>query len=243
VLSSYGAIEPEALARLRLLEHLALNVTKLTDYEWLAGLTRLHTLELGGVDGALLSPSLLPRLKLKRLKALTVNAAMLERLTGLSVDVLDLGNLAPANILSVSRAVGRVRELQLNVPYPRPVLEACLPVWSTLAGLERVRLDRNLTLERAGDGWVLFSGFSALQLGRSGDEPLDPATNRGLPGAALLAGIDRLVVMPQHPTVLSRASPLPSEEQLRDLLPGWGARLEVKPVNDRLLLVPEQREW
>lgn len=229
-LQTAGPVTASALARFTNVEALSLALPlSLKDFDWLAGLPRLRHLNLFGVPLESLPPGLLARLPLKTLSAALPGAS--DRLAGLSVDVLDLGN-SPADIVTAACRSGvKARELRLSTTMPRPIVEQALPVWTAMEGLTQVRLSGNLMLERSAGGWTLHDEFSPLELGRHERDGVD----LGLLGLATVPGIERLVVEPLHPTPLSLAMAGPTDEELGRLKSAWGDRLERASVNPRLL--------
>ncbi|MBL8918763.1 MAG: TIGR02996 domain-containing protein [Myxococcaceae bacterium] len=229
-LRTAGPVTATALSRFTKVEALNLALPwAFKDLDWLLTLPKLTHLRLTGVPLQSLAPGLLARLRLKTLGAHLPEAA--DRLEGVSVDVLDLGNSRGDTVARACSAVERVRKLSLSSSYPAPLVKAALPVWTAKQGLELVRLNRHQSLERHGAGWVLHSEFATLQLdrGKHGGEDV------GLVGLAAVPGIEKVVLEPLHPTPLSRASPPPTDEELGVLTAAWGARLEQVNVNPRLL--------
>ncbi|MER2566842.1 MAG: TIGR02996 domain-containing protein [Myxococcaceae bacterium] len=151
-----------------------------------------------------------------------------DRLEGLNIDTLDLGNPQAAALEAASRVLGRVRVLNLSTRQYAPVVQQCLPVWTT-STLERVNLDRHVRLERTATGWRVCCAFSALQLDK-GDDP-----KQGLQALAMVPGLERLEVAPLHVTPLHRPNALPNEDETKALSAAWGSRLELLPSNPWLL--------
>lgn len=229
-LRTAGPVTATALARFTKVASLGLALpVSFKEFDWLLTLPKLAHLRLIGVPLESVPVGLLPRLSLRSLAAWLPAAA--DRLEGLSIDVLDLGNSNAQHVVNACRAVGRVRELKLSSSYVAPIVRAALPVWSGMKGLERVHLNRHQLLERRGEGWVLHSEFSVLQFDRRahGGEDI------GLMGLGAVPGIEQLVVEPLHPTPLSLANAGPTDEDLTTLRSAWGDRLELAAVNPRVL--------
>lgn len=225
-----GPVTAGALARFTKVESLGLALPReLKDFEWLATLPRLAHLRLFGVPLSSLPAGLLARLRLRTLGAFLPDAA--ERLEGVSVDVLELGDSTPEDIMAACRSVAKAREVRLSTTMPRPVVAQALPVWTRMAGLERVHLNRNQVLERSAGGWTLHSEFAARQL----DRLVRNGVDLGLLGLASIPGLERLVLEPLHLTPLSPASAPPGDDDLAALKRAWGTRLEQASVNPRVL--------
>lgn len=229
-LQTAGAVTGAALARFTKVESLGLALPyAFKDFDWLTALPKLTRLSLTGVPLESLPPGLLARLPLKSLATWLPAAA--DRLAGVSVDVLDLGNSRAPDIVGVCERVGRVRVLKLSTMFVAPIARAALPVWTQMQGLEVVHLNRHQRFERHGPGWALHTEFSTLQI----DRRRDGGEDFGLLGLASVPGIGKLVLEPLHPTPLSLANAGPGDEDLAMLRGAWGDRLEQATVNPLLL--------
>lgn len=226
-LMTSGPIELEALAKFTGLVELRLAVNnQLTEFDWLIGLQKLERLNLQSQlrDGIL--PSVLARLP--RLKRVGFGwAPTAERIAGVSVDTLGLGNSSAEQVAAVSRVLGQVRELELRTSFAGPVVAACLEAW-TASSLQRVRLNRSLFLERTGDRWSAHADFSRLEF--------DAVLALGA-----VPGVDSLALAPFHVSPLSVPLAPPNDEQLEKLKTAWGTRFEVLATNPRVLATSLQR--
>ena len=226
-LMTSGPISLEALARFTGLVELRLAVNnQLTEFDWLTGLQKLERLELQSQlrDGIL--PSVLARLpRLKRMEFGWAPTA--ERIAGVSVDTLGLGNSSAEQVAAVSRVLGQVRELELRTSFAAAIVTACLATW-TASSLQRVRLSRSLFLERTGDRWSAHADFSRLEF--------DAVLALGA-----VPGLDTLTFAPFHVSPLSVALVPPNDEQLAKLKSAWGNRFEVLPTNPRVLAASLER--
>lgn len=222
-----GPIELEALAKLTGLVELRLAVNnQLTEFDWLTGLQRLERLDLQSQlrDGIL--PSVLARLP--RLKRVAFGwAPTPERIAGVSVDTLGLGNSSAEQVAAVSRVLGQVRELELRSSFAGAIATACLATW-TASSLQRVRLNRSLFIERTGDRWSAHADFSRLEF--------DAVLALGA-----VPGVDSLALAPFHVSPLSVPLAPPDDEQLAKLKAAWGTRFEVLPTNPRVLAASLER--
>jgi uncharacterized protein (TIGR02996 family) len=220
-LTTGGSIEPLALAKLNRLVHFRLAVnTQLADFDWLSGFDRLERLELQSERRDGIPPSVLARLP--RLKRVAFKGALTpDRIAGLCIDTLGLGNSGAQQVAAVSGVLGQVRELELNTSFAGPVVTACLPTW-TASSLQRVRLSRSLFLERTGDRWSAHADFSRLEF--------DAVLALGA-----VPGLDTLALAPFHVSPLSVALEPPTDEQLAQLKAAWGTRFEVLTTNPRVL--------
>ncbi|MDP1919566.1 MAG: TIGR02996 domain-containing protein [Myxococcales bacterium] len=222
-----GPIELEALAKFTGLVELRLAVNEqLTEFDWLTGLQKLERLDLQSQlrDGIL--PSVLARLP--RLKRVGFGwAPTAERIAGVSVDTLGLGNSSAVQVAAVSRVLGQVRELELRTSFAAAIVTACLATW-TASSLQRVRLSRSLFLERTGDRWSAHADFSRLEF--------DAVLALGA-----VPGIDTLSFAPFHVSPLSVPLAPPDDEQLAKLKSAWGTRFEVLTANPRVLATSLER--
>ena len=216
-----GPVELDALARFKGLVELQLVVNnQLTEFDWLTGFDALERLGLQSQlrDGIL--PSVLARLP--RLKRVTFGwAPTPERIAGLSVDTLGLGNSSVAQVAAASAVLGAVKELELRTSFARPMVEGCLATW-TASSIQRVRLSRALFIERRNDRWRAQFDFSGLDLGE-------------VLALGAVPGIDSLTLAPFHVSPLHVPLEPPNDEQLAKLKAAWGNRFEVLTTNPRVL--------
>lgn len=228
LLVSGGALSGDAFTHFTRLEALSLTYyQQAMSLDWLMNLPPLKRLSVQGNAYQAWPAGLLARHPKLELLALSAPPPP-DRLEGLSVDTLDLGNPRPADLEAASRVLGRVRVLKLSTRQYLPIVRQCLPVW-TASTLERVALDRGLRLERTSSGWRLCCEFSPLQLDKGDD------AKQGLQALAAAPGIEQLVVTPLHVTPLHGPNAMPTEEETRWLRDAWGSRLELLPSNPWLL--------
>lgn len=226
-LMTSGPIALDALAKFTGLVELRLAVNEqLSEFDWLTGLRQLERLELQSQlrDGIL--PSVLAQLP--RLKRVGFGwAPTPERIAGLSIDTLGLGNSSADQVAAVSRVLGRVRELELRTSFAPAIVTACLATW-TSSSLQRVRLSRSLFLERTGDRWRAHADLTGLEF----DSVL---------ALGAVPGIDALALAPYHVTPLHVPLAPPNDEQLEKLKAAWGTRFEVLATNPRVLAASLER--
>lgn len=223
-----GALAGDAFAHFTKLEALSLTYfQQAVSTDWLMNLPPLKRLSVKG--NAYQSWPAELRERQPKLQLLAISAPPPpDRLEGLSIDTLDLGNPQPEALEAASKVLGRVRVLTVSSTRPRQLVERCLPLW-TKSTLERVNLNPHLWLVRSAAGWQLCCCFSPLQLDKPGDPQL------GLQGLAAVEGIERLLLAPLHVTPLHGPNALPNAEELTWLRDAWGPRLEVLPSNPWLL--------
>lgn len=228
LLVSGGALGGEAFTHFAKLESLSLTYfQQAMSLDWLMTLPPLKRLSVKGNAYQSWPAALRSRHPALQFLALSAPPAP-DRIEGLSIDTLDLGNPQPEALEAASRVLGRVRVLTVSTTRSRELVVRCLPVW-TKSTLERVNLNPHAWLERAPGGWRLCSCFSPLQLDKPGEPQL------GLQGLATVPGIERLVVAPLHVTPLHGPNPMPNEEETTWLRDAWGSRLELLPSNPWLL--------
>ncbi len=228
LLVSGGALGGEAFTHFTKLQSLSLTYyQQAMSLDWLMNLPSLRRLSVQGNAYQSWPAALLARYPTLQFLALSAPPPP-DRLEGLSIDTLDLGNPQPEALEAASKVLGRVRVLTLSTTRWRLFVERCLPVW-TASTLERVNLNSHLWLERAPSGWRLCCCFSPLQL----DKPGEPQF--GLQGLASVPGIERLVLAPLHVSPLHGPNAMPTDEETTWLRDAWGSRLELLPSNPWLL--------
>lgn len=228
VMVSGGALVGDAFTHFPKLESLSLSYfQQALSLDWLLNLPPLERLSVMGNMYQSWPKGLLARHPKLQFLALSAPPPP-DRIEGLSIDTLDLGNPQPAALEAASRVLGRVRLLTLSTRQYAPIVQHCLPVWTT-STLERVNLDRHLRLERTPTGWKVCCAFSPLQLDK-GDDP-----KQGLQALAMVPGLERLEVAPLHVTPLHGPNAMPTDEETKALSDAWGSRLELLPSNPWLL--------